>query len=51
MTFLDAWAGSMKPAERGQAASETRVISCRTFNRNLQLLSRYVALQQEPAAE
>jgi hypothetical protein len=38
--------GAMRAAERGQPAIPSRVISCRTFNRNLRALSRYVALQR-----
>jgi len=36
--------GTMRPAERGQPRIETRVISCRTFNRNIRQLARFIAL-------
>ena len=39
--------GSMRPAERGQPRIPARVISCRTFNRNLRKLARYIALANE----
>ena len=38
--------GEMKAPERGQPPIPTQVISCRTFNRNLRVLSRYVALSR-----
>lgn len=38
--------GSMRPAERGRPRIPARVITCRTFNRNVGKLARYIALTE-----
>lgn len=38
--------GTLKPRQRGQADEQALVINCRTFNRNLRALSRFVALSR-----
>jgi hypothetical protein len=36
--------GLMRPGERGKPRIDAQVISCRTFNRNLRQMARYIAL-------
>ena len=38
--------GSMRPTQRGQERISARVINCRTFNRNLRQMARFVALSK-----
>lgn len=39
--------GTLRPDRRGEAGEETLVINCRTFNRNLRALTRFLALSHQ----